>query len=192
MTTHLQLEGAHAMDTELVENPEFNDPDGIHRQPSPLVALLVETFEDMRWYALATDTEERWPLVRFGERERIPPFVRRLIFERDGGMCLSCGIPLTIRTARLDHIVPWSAGGPDTSGNLRLLCEPCNAGRSNFRTGLDDHAATRPPVTLACVGCFHLQSHDEEEPAPVVYGHMIPAYCGYCGLVSPTCPGLVY
>jgi hypothetical protein len=180
------------MDAGLMENPGFDDPDAICREPSSLIPLLVEAMEDMKWYALAADTEERWPLIRFGERERIPSFVRRLIFERDGGMCLSCGMPLTIKTARLDHIVPWSAGGPDTSDNLRLLCEPCNAGRSNFRTGLDDHAARRPPVALVCVGCFHLQSRDEEDPAPVVYGHMIPAYCGHCGVVSPTCPRSVY
>ena len=177
------------MDTELVENPEFDDPDGIHREPSSLIPLLVEAMEDMKWYALAADTEERWPLVRFGERERIPSFVRRLIFERDGGMCLGCGMPLTIRTGRLDHIVPWSAGGSDASVNLRLLCEPCNGDRSNFRTGLDDHAAHRPPVTFRCTGCFR---YPDGEAPPVVYGHMVPAYCGTCGLVSPACPGSVY
>lgn len=189
MSTHLQLEGAHAMDTELVENPDFADAGETHHDPSPLIHALIATVDDLLRYRAAATNEERWPLIRFGERERIPSFIRRLIFERDGGCCLGCGMPLTIRTARLDHIIPWSAGGSDASGNLRILCERCNADRSNFRSGLDDHAARRLPVTLVCVNCFR---DADGEPAPVVYGHMIPAYCGGCGLVSPTCPGSVY
>jgi hypothetical protein len=181
------------MDTELLENPEFDDPDAIRREPSPLIPLLVEAMEDMKWYALAADTEERWPLVRFGERERIPSFVRRLVFERDGGMCLGCGTPLTIKTARLDHIVPWSAGGSDASGNLRLLCEPCNGDRSNFRTGLDDHAVVRPPVALICVACAHLDDQGYEFGDPFeVTPRLVPAYCGRCGVVSPTWPEELY
>jgi hypothetical protein len=139
---------------------------------------------------LTPPAPERWPLIRFGEREPIPSVIRRLIFERDGGCCRACGIPLTIKTAQLDHIVPWSAGGPDTSDNLRVLCQPCNEARSNFRGDLDTQAAAqRPPVALVCVACFHLQA-GEEEPAPVIPG-MIPAYCGWCGVVSPTCPEAV-
>ena len=105
-------------------------------------------------------------------------------------MCLSCGMPLTIKTARLDHITPWSAGGPDTSDNLRLLCGPCNAGRSNFRTGLDDHAAVRAPVALCCIACIHLDDQGIEvgDPFEVTPG-LVPAYCGWCGVVSPTWPG---
>lgn len=175
------------MDAGLVENPEFDDPDVIRRDPSPLISLLAETADDLEWYALAADTAERWPLIRFGERERIPSIVRRLVFERDGGCCFNCGIPLTIRTAQLDHIMPWSAGGPDTSDNLRILCQPCNEDRSNFRSGLDGQY--RVPVTTYCSGC---SCYPDGEPAAVLPGHMIPAYCGTCGAVSPTCPGSVY
>ncbi len=27
----------------------------------------------------------------------------------------------------LDHIYPWSLGGPDTVENLRVLCRSCNS-----------------------------------------------------------------
>lgn len=177
------------MDTMNVENPEFDDPDVIHCEPSPLIDALIMTLDDLAYYRDAAINEERWPLIRLGGREKIPSFVRRLVFERDGGCCLSCGVPLTIRTAQLDHIVPWSAGGPDTSDNLRILCQPCNEARSNYRTAMDDHAAYRLPVTFVCTGCFR---YPGGEPPPVMPGHMILAYCGTCGVVSPTCPRSVY
>ena len=50
----------------------------------------------------------------------------------------------------LDHIVPWSAGGPDTSENLRLLCEPHNLDRSNFV----DHAGPKQGATWWCHRCY--------------------------------------
>jgi HNH endonuclease len=181
------------MDTEIAENPGFDDPDGIHREPSPLIAALAGAAEDIERYAVAAINEERWPLIRLGGRQKISRVVRRLVFERDGGCCLNCGMTLTIRTAQLDHIVPWSAGGPDFSENLRILCEPCNADRSNFRTGLDDHAARRPPVALCCIACVHLDDQGAEIADPLeVTPELVPAYCGWCGVVSPTWPEELY
>jgi hypothetical protein len=182
------VEGAELSTGEI----EIADGDEIHSEPSPLNALLAGTMEDLRQYTIAASTEERWPLIRLGERERIPAIARRLIFERDGGCCLSCGMTLTLRTARLDHIVPWSAGGPDTSDNLRVLCDPCNADRSNFRTGLDDHAARRPPVAQVCIACVQGEWDDEDGDLPEVRIELVPAYCGRCGIVSPTWPHQLY
>lgn len=181
------------MDAGLVENPEFAGTGEMHREPSPLIDELILTLDDLVYYRDAAINGERWPLIRFGERERIPSFVRRLVFERDGGCCLSCGIPLTIRTAQLDHIVPWPAGGPGTSDNLRILCEPCNADRSNFRTGLDDHAAWRPPVALFCIACIHLDDQGAEIGDPFeVTPNLVRAYCGRRGVVSPAWPEETY
>jgi hypothetical protein len=152
-----------------------------------LADALIAAVGDLGRYAIAAGNEERWPLLRLGEREPIPSVVRRLVFERDGGCCLNCGVPLTIRTAQLDHIMPWSAGGSDTSDNLRILCKPCNEDRSNFRSGLDDMAAWRLPVTEICINCAHLETGDED-PLPVIPG-LIHAYCGWCGTVSLTFRG---
>lgn len=137
--------------------------------------------------------DKRWPRIRFGEREPIPSLVRRLVFERDGGCCRGCGVPLTIRTAQLDHIMPWSAGGPDTSDNLRILCQPCNEARSNFRGVLDVWTARKPPVALYCAACAHLDDQGIETCDPYeVTPEMVPAYCGWCGIVSPTWPEELY
>jgi hypothetical protein len=169
------------------------EAESVTSEPVPFTALLGAALDDLERYANAAWQEERWPFIRSGDRKWIPRDVRRLIFERDGGICLSCGTRLTLGTAQLDHIVPWSAGGPDTSDNLRILCERCNADRSNFVTGLDDHAARRPPVTLWCVACAHLDGHGQEvsDPLEVIPG-LVPAYCGWCGIVSQTWPEELY
>lgn len=158
-----------------------------------LNASMLDVLDDLERYSTDADRGERWPLMRLGERQRIPRIVRRLVYERDGKCCLACGIVLTLAAARLDHIVPWSAGGPDTSDNLRVLCEPCNAGRSNYRTGMDDHAAKRTPVAMVCIGCFHLDDHGQEvgDPLDVTPG-LVAAYCGWCGLVSRSWPCELY
>lgn len=57
-------------------------------------------------------------------RAAIPVEQRERIYQRDGRCCLECG---TADDLTLDHIYPWSLGGPDTDENLRTLCRPCNS-----------------------------------------------------------------
>lgn len=53
--------------------------------------------------------------------------VRRVIFERDGGICMKCGKQVAKDDYHVDHIVPVSAGGPEWElGNLELSCPECN------------------------------------------------------------------
>lgn len=141
-----------------------------------------------------SETVERWPRLRTGPRERIPKLVRQLVFDRDGRRCMSCGMSLTIGTAEMDHIIPWSADGSDRSENLRILCHDCNADRSNFRGVLDTWGARRTPVCWGCVSCVSAVDdgyvdegyiETEEVPPP----EMVTAFCGFCGLVSRTYPG---
>jgi hypothetical protein len=70
--------------------------------------------------------EARWDLSRDDERAEIPPDLRLAIYERDGWRCLKCESPDDLT---LDHIIPWSHGGPDTYENLRTLCRPCNSSK---------------------------------------------------------------
>lgn len=57
-------------------------------------------------------------------RAFLPAKLRRSVYERDGYRCVVCGDtePLT-----LDHIHPWSLGGPDSFENLQTLCRSCNS-----------------------------------------------------------------
>jgi hypothetical protein len=68
--------------------------------------------------------------LRYSEigRPHIPVEVRREVMERDGHRCLECGATDQLS---LDHIVPYSHGGPDTVENLRVLCRPCNSRKGN-------------------------------------------------------------
>ncbi len=70
--------------------------------------------------------EARWDLSRDDERAEIPPDLRLAIYERDGWRCLKCESPDDLT---LDHVIPWSHGGPDTYDNLRTLCRPCNSSK---------------------------------------------------------------
>jgi len=57
-------------------------------------------------------------------RKAIPRALRQAIYDRDGHLCLHCG---TTERLSLDHIIPWSKGGPDTYENLQTLCRSCNS-----------------------------------------------------------------
>ena len=59
-------------------------------------------------------------------RAPIPDEVRSFVYARDGRACQRCG---ATENLTLDHIHPWSLGGPDTPDNLRVLCRPCNSSK---------------------------------------------------------------
>jgi hypothetical protein len=92
----------------------------------------------------------RHDVVRTGERKRIPWPLRLAVLIRDGSTCRHCSAYVRSSGAELDHIHPWSAGGPDDSTNLRVLCHRCNTERSNWKEA-DEPA--RQPVTWWCASC---------------------------------------
>lgn len=59
-----------------------------------------------------------------GDRTKIPIDVRAAVFARDGAACVICGDGEYLA---LDHVIPFSKGGPDTVENLRVLCRSCNS-----------------------------------------------------------------
>lgn len=63
----------------------------------------------------------------------IPPGLRWKALTRDNYKCTVCGKdPKNYEiTLEVDHIIPWSKGGPTELGNLRTLCSKCNLGKSN-------------------------------------------------------------
>lgn len=58
------------------------------------------------------------------KRPKIPAAIRTEVFERDESTCQFCGSQDNLV---LDHIKPWSLGGPDTAENLQVLCWSCNS-----------------------------------------------------------------
>ncbi len=62
----------------------------------------------------------------------IPAHVKRLVFERDRGLCQRCGGRSQLQ---YDHRVPKALGGGDEPSNVRLLCFSCNQ-RARIAAGL--------------------------------------------------------
>lgn len=69
-------------------------------------------------------TDSFWDVTRDDRRAAIPDRLRQAIYERDEYACVDCGSGDDLT---LDHIWPWSKGGPDTLNNLRTLCRSCNS-----------------------------------------------------------------
>ena len=54
--------------------------------------------------------------------------LRERILQRDCGLCQECKAQGRISLAHaVDHIVPKSQGGSDDELNLRAICKPCHA-----------------------------------------------------------------
>lgn len=133
-----------------------------HSQPSltrqrgracrPVDMWITEALEELIVTWETTPHDLRHPVIRTGERERLSEPVRLAVIRRDSPRCKECGTWLRYSEIEIDHIKPWSAGGPDTTNNLRVLCRYCNQKRSNF---VDPVAESRSvlPATWWCVDC---------------------------------------
>lgn len=63
----------------------------------------------------------------------IPGWLRYQVLERDR-RCLLCGATTDDTKLHVDHIIPWSQGGPTELDNLQTLCARCNLGKGNRAT----------------------------------------------------------
>lgn len=85
--------------------------------PFPVAAIISRAW---------TEWHRRRGRDPFKEREPIPKWMRRAVIERDGYFCGICRGGVDPSDVHLDHITPWSAGGPTTPGNLRVTHATCN------------------------------------------------------------------
>lgn len=124
----------------------------VHACPEDGIVALGEVIAAGALWA----TDQRHEVIRAGEREPIPSYVRAAVWYRDRGKCEMCHPEYPSGDImHLDHIQPWSNGGPDTTDNLRLLCERHNLKRSNFV----DFARPKRPATWWCSNCYVLDEH---------------------------------
>ena len=65
------------------------------------------------------------------QSRHIPRDVLLQVVRRDNHVCQICHSYVPDDQIELDHVIPYSKGGPTTVANLRLLCRPCNRKKSN-------------------------------------------------------------
>lgn len=116
--------------------PGYSVPHGCRRlcgaKPKDIKTLIAHGFlieSEGREWRLGYEGY-LWDITysRDGSRATIATSTRTVVMERDGFACVECGADQDLT---LDHIIPWSHGGPDTVGNLRVLCRSCNSSRGN-------------------------------------------------------------
>lgn len=56
---------------------------------------------------------------------------KRVVFEKQKGVCLVCKDKFKIDEMQADHKVPWSKGGQTVRENCQMLCVDCNASKSD-------------------------------------------------------------
>lgn len=101
---------------------------------------------------LEENAGRRWPVIRRGQRAPIPVPLRLSVYLRDAERCLVGAMGGHSDALELDHMIPWSAGGPDDSDNLRTVCSTHNANRSNY---VDlAHSTALRPTTWWCFDCW--------------------------------------
>ena len=57
--------------------------------------------------------------------------MKQKAYNRQKGVCPSCGEKFGIKQMEADHITPWSEGGPTIPENCQMLCKKCNRTKSN-------------------------------------------------------------
>jgi len=57
----------------------------------------------------------------------VPPLTNRLLFRRDGSICMYCGHAFAYEQLSRDHIFPASRGGRDEWSNVITSCKRCNS-----------------------------------------------------------------
>jgi diadenosine tetraphosphate (Ap4A) HIT family hydrolase len=71
---------------------------------------------------------------RMLETDPVPEVLRYQALAASGGRCALCGVTKKQATLHVDHIIPRSRGGKNTSENLQILCWECNCSKTNKDT----------------------------------------------------------
>ena len=118
----------------------------------------------------------RYPNIdRTAMRTIYPRSIVSALISRDGTLCPLCGIELC-EPIEIDHVIPWSAGGPDTTNNLRATHALCNQWRSNHVH--EDDERPRLQVAAMCWTCQPDMTHASR----------VLAYCTTCEAEHWTTP----
>lgn len=112
----------------------------LHRFPPDHQARIAEAVSQPtppeKWRNLATARipnrawwEWHWQRGIHPEKSRPPldPVLRAQVIQRDGHTCQLCAQKADPGDIQIDHIYPYSLGGPTTLDNLQVTHSTCNA-----------------------------------------------------------------
>lgn len=111
------------MDIEVVWNADLPEKPPSERyighpdDPRPLAVIPNRAYSEWFWFR-GRDPHENRP--------RIPDYIKRAVIERDWPWCQICGGLVALGEHHLDHIHPYSQGGPASVENLQLTHDLCN------------------------------------------------------------------
>jgi hypothetical protein len=71
-----------------------------------------------------THNEKHLNIRTFSENQK------RESYERQKGICPTCGKHFEIQEMEADHITPWHLGGKTIAENCQMLCKNCNRTKS--------------------------------------------------------------
>ena len=101
------------------------DPKGLEIYVSRLMADEDVTKKAGVYEYLLTGKERCLSIRAFDER------MKRVAYERQGGVCPYCGQHFEFSEMHADHIRPWSKGGTTAADNCQMLCRDCNLRKSD-------------------------------------------------------------
>jgi hypothetical protein len=101
--------------------------------------IVVDTEESKKVWLVGADESAGTASARSrsGKPSRasrtLPRTLRFEVLRRDGFRCTYCGRSMSEVVLHVDHVQPWSLGGPNTLENLRTACVDCNLGKGATR-----------------------------------------------------------
>lgn len=69
--------------------------------------------------------------IGLDKRRYAHPDLRLAVLIRDNFKCRYCDIPVILKNANIDHVIPWKKGGRTNIENLVTACQPCNKRKGN-------------------------------------------------------------
>lgn len=101
------------------------DPATLEQKTAQLMADDEVTKKKGVYEYLLTGKEKYLAIRAFTDSQK------RIIYERQNGICTACKEHFEIGLMETDHITPWSQGGKTTLENGQMLCRECNRRKSD-------------------------------------------------------------
>ena len=101
------------------------DPDEVEKEVAKLV-MDDDVTKKGGIYPYILSRDEKYLSIRTFSNS-----MKQKVYEKQSGVCVTCGKQYDISQMEADHITPWSQGGKTIEDNCQLLCKSCNRRKSD-------------------------------------------------------------